>query len=161
MAIASDQIQQNQIPQRISHQDLYEQDFCLWIEQAVNLLAENRLTELDRENLIEEIKDMGNSQKNALESNLEIVLMHLLKYKYQPEKRSNSWLSTLFEHRRRLQKAFKTSPSLKRYFLEEFIDCYEAARESASLETGLDINLFPSESIFTHDQVFDKSYFPD
>jgi hypothetical protein len=156
MAISSDQLQH-----KISHHDLYEQDFCLWIEQSIKLLSENRLSELDRENLIEEISDMGNSQKHGLESNLEIVLMHLLKYKYQPEKRSNSWLSTLFEHRRRLQRAFKTSPSLKRYFLEEFIDCYEAAREAASLETGLDINLFPSESIFTPDQVLDKSYLPD
>ena len=147
--------------QKISHHDLYEQDFCLWIEQAVKLLSENRLSELDRENLIEEITDMGSSQKHGLESNLEVVLMHLLKYKYQPEKRSNSWRSTLFEHRRRLQKAFKTSPSLKRHFAEEFDDCYTAARELAAIETGLDIKLFPLESPFTSNQALDKSYLPD
>ena len=151
----------NQTQAPISHQDLYEQDFYLWIEQAVTLLAENRLSELDRENLIEEISDMGSNQKNAIESNLEVVLMHLLKYKYQPEKRSNSWRSTLFEHRRRLHKAFKTSPSLKRHFINEFQDCYTAARELASIETGLDLGLFPQDSPFSSEQVLDKSYLPD
>ena len=160
MTIAIDQTQPR-TQQVVSHHDLYEQDFCLWIEQAVKLLSENRLSELDRENLIEEISDMGSSQKQGLESNLEVVLMHLLKYKYQPEKRSNSWRSTLFEHRRRLQKAFKTSPSLKRHFASEFDDCYTAARELAAIETGLDIKLFPLESPFTSNQVLDKSYLPD
>jgi hypothetical protein len=145
----------------ISHHDLYEKDFCLWIEQAIKLLSENRLTELDRENLIEEISDMGNSQKHGLESNLEVILMHLLKYKYQPDKRTNSWRSTLFEHRRRLHKAFKTSPSLKSHFTNEFNDCYAAARELAAIETGLDISLFPLESPFTPNQTLDKSYLPD
>ena len=73
----------NQTPTSISHRELYEQDFYLWVEQAVKLLSENRLSELDRENLIEEIGDMGRSEKLSLESNLEVVLMHLLKYKYQ------------------------------------------------------------------------------
>ncbi|OIP77697.1 MAG: hypothetical protein AUK48_03500 [Oscillatoriales cyanobacterium CG2_30_44_21] len=59
--------------QKTSHQDLYEQDFYLWIEQAVNLLRSENLNELDGENLIEEI-----------ESNLEVILMHLLQYRYQP-----------------------------------------------------------------------------
>jgi hypothetical protein len=160
MTIATDQTQ-IQTKQVLSHHDLYEQDFCLWIDQAVKLLSENRLSELDRQNLIEEISDMGSSQKHGLESNLEVVLMHLLKYKYQPEKRSNSWRSTLFEHRRRLQKAFKTSPSLKRHFAAEFDDCYTAARELASIETGLDIKLFPLEPPFTSNQALDKSYLPD
>ncbi len=87
--------------------------------------------------------------------------MHLLKYKYQPDKRTNSWRSTLFEHRRRLLKAFKTSPSLKRHFNDEFNDCYAAARELAAIETDLDISLFPLEPPFTRDQALDKNYLPD
>jgi hypothetical protein len=156
MAIASDQPQQ-----KISHQALYEQDLYLWIEQAMNLLRERNLAELDIDNLIEEIADMGSNQKHAIESNLEIVLMHLLKYKYQPDKRSNSWRYTLLEHRRRLQKAFKTSPSLKRHFLEEFTEAYETARELASAETGLDIHLFPLDSPFTPEKTLDKGYLPE
>jgi hypothetical protein len=156
MTIAS-----NRTRTQLTHHDLYEQDFCLWIEQAVKLLAENRLSELDRENLIEEISDMGSSQKHGLESNLEVVLMHLLKYKYQSEKRSNSWRSTLFEHRRRLQKAFKTSPSLKGHFAEEFNDCYTAARKLACIETNISIDTFPITSPFTASQVLDEDYLPD
>ena len=104
MAIASDKTQTK------SHHDLYEEDFCLWIEKALVLLRQGNLRDLDLENLLEEIEDMGNSQKQALESNLKVILMHLLKYKYQPEKRSNSWLYTLAEHRQRIRKAFKNSP---------------------------------------------------
>jgi hypothetical protein len=147
--------------QATSHHELYEQDFCLWIEQAVKLLSENRLSELDRENLIEEISDMGSSQKQGLESNLEVVLMHLLKYKFQPEKRSNSWRSTLFEHRRRLHKAFKISPSLKRHFTDEFSDCYVAARKFAAIETGISIDTFPIASPFTVSQILDEDYLPE
>lgn len=156
MAIASDKTQT-----KLTHHDLYEQDFCLWVEEAVRLLTENRLSELDRENLIEEISDMGSSQKHGLESNLEVILMNLLKYKHQPEKRSSSWLSNLFEHRRRLHKAFKTSPSLKRHFAEEFNDCYNAARKFAAIETGIEIDTFPITSPFTESQVLDEDYLPE
>lgn len=151
----------NQTPTSISHRELYEQDFYLWVEQAVKLLSENRLSELDRENLIEEIGDMGRSEKLSLESNLEVVLMHLLKYQYQPEKRTNSWRYTLFEHRRRLQKAFKTSPSLKRHFVEAFDDCYNAAKKLAAIETGISIDTFSISSPFTTSQVLDEDYLPE
>lgn len=77
--------------------NLYDQDFYLWIETTVKLLQENKFDQVDLLNLIEELECMGRSQKNALKSNLIIVLMHLLKYKYQPQKRSNSWLLTIFE----------------------------------------------------------------
>ncbi len=158
MTIATDQ---NPTQQVVSHQDLYEQDFCLWVERALLLLCEGNLRDLDLENLLEEIADMSNSQKQALESNLKIILMHLLKYKYQPHKRTNSWRYTIVEHRQRIHKAFKNSPSLKRHFLEEFADVYLDARQLAAIETDLDIKLFPLESPFTSDQVLDKSYLPE
>jgi hypothetical protein len=87
--------------------------------------------------------------------------MHLLKYKYQPEKRSNSWRYTIIEHRLRLHKAFKHSPSLKRYFLQEFADCYLNARKLASAETGLAIATFPIESPFTAEQTLDEEFLPE
>lgn len=151
----------NQVSQITSHQALYEQDFCLWVEQAVNLLRKGDLNALDLENLIEEIEDMSRSDKRTLESNLEIILMHLLKYRYQPNKRSNSWRYTLIEHRLRLYKAFKNSPSLKKYFLEEFAEAYSGARKLASVETEIPINTFPLESPFTPEQVLDEDYLPE
>ena len=156
MAIAPHQVSPN-----ISHQALYAQDFCLWVEQAITLLREGNLKELDLENLLEEIEDMGSSQKSALEINLEVILMHLLKYKYQPNKRSNSWRYTIIEHRRRIYKAFKNSPSLKRHFLEEFAEAYAGARKLASVETEILIHTFPLESPFTPEQVLDEDYLPE
>jgi hypothetical protein len=147
--------------QILSHHDLYEQDFCLWVEQALVLLREGNLTDLDLENLLEEIAGMSNSQKQALESNLKIILTHLLKYKYQPDKRTNSWLYTIVEHRQRIRKAFKNSPSLKRHFLEELADVYLDARKLASVETGIAIDIFPITSPFTASQVLDEDYLPE
>ncbi|MBV8887721.1 MAG: DUF29 family protein, partial [Chroococcidiopsidaceae cyanobacterium CP_BM_RX_35] len=92
---------------------LYDHDFYAWISQQVGLLREGKLDQLDLPNLIEEIEDMGKSQKQALESNLKVVLMHLLKWKVQTDKRSNSWKSTIREHRRRISKQLKDSPSLR------------------------------------------------
>lgn len=148
-------------PTRLTHLDLYEQDFCLWVERALVLLREGNLRDLDLENLLEEIADMSNSQRQALESNLKIILIHLLKYKYQPDKRTNSWRYTIVEHRQRIRKAFKNSPSLKRHFLEEFADVYLDARQLAAIETGLPINTFPLESPFTSDRSLDEGYFPE
>ena len=161
MAIATDQTQiQPKTEPELAHHDLYEQDFCLWIEKALELLHEGNLKDLDLENLLEEIADMGNSQKQSLESNLKILLMHLLKYKYQADKRTNSWRYTIVEHRQRIRKAFKNSPSLRRHFLQEFADVYLDAKQLAVAETGLSPNIFPIECPFTTDQALDEAYFP-
>jgi hypothetical protein len=69
---------------------LYNQDYYLWLTTTAKLLQENRLSALDVTNLLEEVEDMGRSEKRALYSNLKVLLMHLLKYQYQPEKRLNS-----------------------------------------------------------------------
>jgi hypothetical protein len=148
-------------PTRLTHLELYERDFCLWVERALVLLREGNFKDLDLENLLEEIADMSNSQKQALESNLKIILMHLLKYKYQANKRTNSWRYTIVEHRQRIRKAFKNSPSLKRHFLDEFADVYLEARQLAAIETGLSINNFPLECPFSIEQSLDEVYFPE
>ena len=139
---------------------LYEEDFYLWLERTAELLKNRQLENLDYDNLIEEIEAMGRSEKHSLESNLIVVLMHLLKYKYQPQKRSRSWLSSIFEHRRRLIKAFKTSPSLKRYYQEVFDECYKYAVKQASIETGLSLNIFPNTSPFTTEETLDFDFLP-
>ncbi|CAC5344886.1 MULTISPECIES: DUF29 domain-containing protein [Planktothrix] len=140
---------------------LYEQDFYLWIENTVNQLKTGQLLEVDLGNLIEEIESMGRSEKQALESNLIIVLLHLLKYKYQPDKRSNSWLSSIYEHRRRLRKALKSSPSLKPYYTEVFEECYQDARQEAALETGLTLEVFPVVCPFTPEATLDSEFLPN
>ncbi|MEM8722377.1 MAG: DUF29 domain-containing protein [Cyanobacteria bacterium P01_G01_bin.39] len=140
--------------------NLYEQDYYLWLLHTAQLISEGKFSEVDAVNLIEEIEDMGRSEKRAVESNLVVILLHLLKYKYQPEKRSNSWKSSIREHRRRLRKAFADSPSLKRYFEEVFNECYQEVREQAADETGLSLDTFPYESSFTSAEALDPNYLP-
>ncbi|MCE2977008.1 MAG: DUF29 domain-containing protein [Pseudanabaena sp. CoA8_M7] len=90
---------------------LYEMDFNLWLKETVNLLCKGDVEKLDLENLAEEIEDMENSRKDALESNLIRVLQHLLKWKYQPQKQTNSRKASITEHSLSLNKAFKKVPA--------------------------------------------------
>lgn len=139
---------------------LYEQDFYLWLQTNINLLKEGKFAEIDLDNLLEEPESMGRNDKNALKSNLRILLMQLLKYKYQSEKRTNSWIYTIIEHRQRLRDTFKTSPSLSRFFEETFNESYQDARKLAAGETGLSIQIFPLESPFTIEEVLNLDFLP-
>jgi hypothetical protein len=140
--------------------NLYDRDYYLWLTHTAQLIKEGKFSEVDAANLIEEIEDMGRSEKRAVKSNLIIVLLHLLKYKYQPAKRTNSWKSSIREHRRRLRDDFQTSPSLKRYFEEVMEECYQDAREQAADETGLSLDTFPTESPFSTSEVLNPQYLP-
>ena len=140
---------------------LYEEDYHLWLMNTIHQLQQGKLAEVDLINLIEELEAMVRSEKKAIRSNLRILLMHLLKYKYQSEKQTNSWLFTIREHRKRLQDDFENSPSLKRYFYETFLKSYQDARELAADETGLPINTFPVESPFSQEDTLNPDYLPE
>ncbi|MEA5509042.1 DUF29 domain-containing protein [Crocosphaera sp. UHCC 0190] len=148
-----------QISSKISN--LYQEDFNLWLERMVDLLREGKLLEIDYPNLIEELESMGRSEKNALKSNLRILLMHLLKYQYQPQKRSNSWRYTISENRHRIADSLENSPSLRLFLADNFEQCYQGARRLASDETGLSLNMFPEDCPFLLDEVIDMNYLPD
>ncbi len=138
----------------------YEKDYYLWLENTADLLREEKLAALDILHLVEEIEDMGKSEKRSLYSNLKILLMHLLKYRYQPEKRSNSWRYTIEEHRQRIAEALSDSPSLKNYLLEIFDKCYQDAKQLAEKKTGLGLEAFPTESTCTTEETLDPDYLP-
>jgi hypothetical protein len=140
---------------------LYETDFNLWLEETANLLKEGKWECIDRENLIEEIESMGRSDKNALKSNLEKLLLHLLKWKYQPAKRCNSWQYSITEHCLRLLDAFEDSPSLKVYLDEVFGKCYQNSRLLAARETGLSKKTFPEICPFAKADILNPEYLPD
>jgi len=149
------------VPQEINTTNLYEQDYYLWLKNTAQLLRDDKLSELDKFNLIEELEDMGRSEKRAVKSNLTILLMHLLKYKYQSEKRSKSWLRTIVEHRRRLLILLEDSPSLKNYLQEVFDNSYQAARQDAATETRLALTIFPTQSPFNPQDTLNPDYLPD
>ena len=141
--------------------ELYEQDFCQWAEEMAQRLREGHFDVLDVEHLIEEIEDMSWSQKRLLLRNLRIVLLHLLKYQYQPERRSPSWLSSITEHRIRIAEALEDSPSLRTYLLENVEKSYQRARTQAAIETELPPKTFPDTSPFSIEDVFNEEWLPD
>ena len=104
---------------------------------------------------------MGRSERRALESNLTVVLLHLLKYKYQPTHRSNSWLSSILEHRLRIKKQLSESPSLKPYLEQVFEECYKDGRLLAAVKTDLPVTNFPTSSPFTTEEALDIDHLPN
>ncbi len=152
-------------PKLTRHQDtpvnLYERDYCQWLEQTALSLRKQAFDQLDLENLIEEIEDMGRSEKRAIESNLRVTLLHLLKWQYQPQQRSGSWRGSIAEHRIRIRKALQDSPSLKNYLPKVFSETYQDAIKIASLETDLEPETFPTPCQWTLQQVLDEEWLPD
>lgn len=131
----------------------YETDFYQWTQQQASLLRQGALSALDVEHLIEEIESMGNSNRFALESYVSNVLMHLLKWQYQPERRGSSWRLSIRNGRRQIEKRLKNSPSLKPQIPAIVQEEYLPAREDAADETGLPLTTFPEQCPFTLDQI--------
>lgn len=145
----------------ITEAKLYDQDYSLWLQETIFYLKESNFQEIDLLNLIAELEDMGRSEKRSIYSNLKVVLMHLLKYRHQPMLRSNSWRGSIREHRQRLKRAFKESPSLQVYFQEILAECYHDAREWAAEETGLVLDIFESDCPFSSEEILNPEYLPD
>ena len=122
----------------IDRQSLYKADYLKWIETTVEKLRSQDFSKVDWENLIEEIESMGRSECKSLKSNLIVVLIHLLKWQFQPELRSRSWKSSIFEHRRRIHEDIEDSPSLKPYLEEVFAKCYSNAVQGKEQVLKLD-----------------------
>jgi len=123
-------------------QTLYETDYLQWIETTVEKLRIQDHANVDWDNLIEEIEDIGRSERRILKSNLIVVLVHLLKWQYQLERRSGSWEGSIVEHRRRIMEALNDSPSLQPYLDSIFAECYTQAVKQAKAETGLLLETF-------------------
>jgi len=140
---------------------LYDRDYYVWTKETAKLLLQGRFADLDANNLLLEIEEMGKGEKKAVESNLIVVLLHLLKYKYQPEKRSGSWEGSIREHRRRLHRELEDSPSLKPYLETVFDKCYQSAREQAQFETKLHLETFPMSSSFTLEESLNADFLPE
>ena len=97
----------------------YEQDFGLWAEQMADLLASGRFSELDIENLVEEVRDLSKRERDRLLASLRLILHHLLKWDYQPQRRSRGWLGTIQRERANIRLYLDDNPSLKRYLTDE------------------------------------------
>jgi hypothetical protein len=122
-------------PIEVANQALYDQDYYLWLRTTINQLRAGQFTSVDLDNLIEELEDMGRSQKRAIKSLLIRLLEHLLKLKYgdsERERNEGNWKGEIRTFRREIKEGLKDSPSLKPYILEIFEECYQEARKEAS-----------------------------
>lgn len=137
-----------------TQRSLYDRDFYLWIETTAKLLRDKKFEEIDLENLIEEIDAMGRSEKRELRNRLTVLLMHLLKWEYQPSMRSNSWKATIAEQRCQIKLLLEDSPSLKNLIADVKPDCYESAVLKAVAETGLSKDSFPETCPFSEEEIF-------
>ncbi len=138
----------------------YDTDFFAWTQEQARLLREGRFSEIDIENVAEELETLGRSEKREIESRLQVLLAHLLEWRHQSAKRSNSWRSTIVEQRSRLMRDLKDSPSLRRYPREILVEEYVVARLTASGETKLPLEAFPAECPFTIEEILDPDFLP-
>jgi hypothetical protein len=139
----------------------YEADYAAWCAEQGALLREGRLAEVDRANLAEEIESLGRSEESEIESRLNVLLLHLLKWRFQPGQHSNSWKATLLEQRRRIARRIKQSPSLRDHPASVLDEEYELARLAAAGETGLALETFPATCPFSIEQILDPGFHPD
>ena len=141
--------------------DLHDVDFFAWTQQQVALIKQKAFGELDLSHLVEEIESMGNQNKTELRNRLSILLMHLLKWKYQPEYKGKSWYMTIVQQRLDIVDLIGDNPSLTHFLPELFEKGYKKAISLAVAETGISKSALPSESEWSIEQVMDDEFFPN
>jgi hypothetical protein len=135
----------------------YEDDLFTWVKEQVALLRAGRTGEIDPGNIAEELSDVGAEQYNSLESAFVVLLQHLLKWDYQPKRRSRSWENIVEEQRIQILKVLKKNPGLKPHIDEAIADAYRIGRLRASSETNLDKKLFPVTCPYSFEEIMNRS----
>lgn len=138
--------------------NLYETDFYAWTLEQTKLLKAGDFKHLDIANLVEEVESLGKQQRQELENRLAVLLGHLLKWEFQPDRRSKSWRATLREQRRTIQRLLAQNPSLKPYLSEAIAIAYESGLDLVVRETPLDYPDLPTDCPYTLIQIFDPDF---
>jgi len=140
---------------------LYEQDFYAWANQQAGLLRAGQLSAADIEHIAEEIESMGRSEKRELVSRLEILLLHLLKWQFQPERRGTSWEVSITNSRDQIADHLADNPSLNTRISESIETAYRRARGDARAETGLVASTFPLTCPWSFEQIMTADFWPE
>ncbi len=143
---------------------LYDSDYQLWLENTINQLRQGDFQGVDWQNLLEELADLGKSERRALESLLTRLLEHLLKLTYWQSQRDYNqagWKKEIRSFRIQIKKILKESPSLKLYLREILQECYLDARNLLIDETKLDASIFPLEVLANLEEILDENWLPD
>jgi hypothetical protein len=137
---------------------LYDLDFYAWTQQQADLLLTGKLDFLDRVNLAEEIESLGKQQRQELRNRLGILIGHLLKWDYQPERRGKSWKSTIREQREEILDLLEDNPSLKPYLSEAMEKGFRQGINLVVRETPLDDDDLPQVCPYEVEQIFDPAF---
>jgi hypothetical protein len=139
----------------------HDEDFYGWAMATANLLKTKQYSEVDMDSVIEELESMGISQKQALRIFLKELLLHLLKWQYQPALRSTSWKISIIKQRDAVKDSLDDNPGIRQFLTELLLKAYKRACLDAMLQTGLDKKTFPKECPYTFEQLMDDEFYPD
>jgi len=131
----------------------YDADFYEWTQSTAELIRQGRMAEVDWEHVAEEIEDMGKRDHREVRSRLIVLMLHLLQWQFQPEKRTASWRTTIADQRRELELVIGDSPSLRRIPRENLAPLYPRAVKDAVEQTGMTAKQFPASCPFTAEQI--------
>ncbi|MBD2513980.1 DUF29 domain-containing protein [Nostoc sp. FACHB-973] len=120
----------------------------------IPILRSHCWEEIDLEYLIEDVEGLGKSERRAISSQLTRLLLHLLKWQYQPQRRSDSRLDFITDSRTQIELAILDSPSLKSYPTEQLEESYQRARRQAEML----ISTFPEECPYSLELVLDEDW---
>lgn len=136
----------------------YEQDFYTWAFEQARFVRDGCWDALDQKNLVEEIESLGREQFAKLESALRVLLMHMLKWDHQPERRSRSWVLSIKAQRIAVRRVMETNPGLAPRVSEAIGFGYEAARVEAARETELEEDVFPERCPYSWQVIFKRDF---
>ncbi|HBD1844119.1 TPA: DUF29 domain-containing protein [Salmonella enterica] len=139
----------------------YDTDVVAWANEQAALLRAGKLSQLDLDNIAEEIEDVGKSEKRELASRMAVLLAHLLKWQFQPGRRGSSWQRTIREQRKSILLRVKKTPSLKNCLTDNewMEEVWSDAVAAAAEETGLDV--FPEECIWNSNIILSDEFYPE
>jgi len=140
---------------------MYDRDFYAWSVEQAALLREGRVAEADLENIAEELASMGRAEKREFVDCLTVLLLHLLKWRYQPSGRGDSWRLSIAEARDEIADLLEDSPSLKANLDSAMASAYRCARRNAAIETRMAEESFPAQAPWTFLEAADESFWPD
>jgi len=132
-----------------------------WALQQCAFLEGRQFDRLDVAHLIDEVGDVGRREYDKLESALEVLLMHILKWDHQPERRSRSWSLTIEEQRYRVERQLADNPGLKARREEAVEEAFRLGRLRALRETGVDPRSVPIMCPYDWDAIMQRAYSAD
>jgi hypothetical protein len=142
----------------MSQSPLYDRDFYGWANEQAALLREGKLGDADIEHIAQEIESMGKTEKRELASQLTALMLHLLKWRFQPFMRSATWEVSIKVQRNGLVDHLEDNPSLKPLIGSAIDKAYRHAVLKSMLETGLPESVFPKICPWSFDEMMDADF---